>query len=119
MDHQQFLLVKPDYFLQVPILSGFLLEFLLTFVCWMPKLLMKDSFYMVLVQACLVVYLVFQFEGSTGAFMNPVTALSFVLTWHRLGAVEHFIVYWVGPLLGTALAVAIARYREREHKRMD
>ena len=116
-DHQQFLQVKPDYFLQVPILAGFLVELLLTFVSWIPRLLMKDSLYMVLVQACLIIYLVFQFQESTGAFMNPVTALSFALVWHRLGAVEHFIVYWGGPLLGTALAVTITRYRK--HKRMD
>ena len=118
-DHRQFLGAKPEYFLQVSLLPGFLMELFLTFVAWIPKLVMKDSLHMVLVQASLTTCLVVQFSGSTGAFMNPVTALSFVLAWHRLGAtarlLEHFIVYWGGPLVGTALAVAMAQYHKRNH----
>lgn len=80
---------------------------------------MQDSFALVLTQATLVISLIVWFEHTTGAFMNPLAALSCTLAWHSLGMfdhVVHFVVYWAGPLTGTVLAISIPGF---SHKKIE
>ena len=108
-DHKQFLDTKLDRFLQVPLPVGFLVELFLAFVMYMPGLLMKASFYRVLVEALFVIFLVATFSGFTGAFMNPMVAIACNLAWSNHGLLDHLLVYWCGSLVGAALAVMVAK----------
>lgn len=105
--HGSFMSLRITAFLTVPSITGFLLELTMTFLSLVPKLLMRGGFPLTVVESAVCCYLVFLLGDFTGAFMNPIIALSFVLVCHP-GSVElfrHTAVYWLAPLLATAGAV--------------
>lgn len=118
LDHRKFLDTELDRFLQVPILIGFLLELFLSFAMYVPRLLMRESFYRVLAEALFVVFLVATFSGLTGAFMNPMVAVACNLAWSNHDLLDHVLVYWCGPLVGAALAVAVAKLQKSRESRL-
>ena len=108
-EHRDFLKVTFDSFLHTSIPGGFLVELLVTFAMFVPSLLFKRSFVLVVIEAAFVVFLVAIFSRFTGAFMNPMAALACNLAWHNHGLLEHVLVYWGGPIVGTTLSVVVGR----------
>ena len=108
-EYRDFLKVTFDSFLHVSIPNGFLVELLVTFGMFAPSLLIKRSFFLVVIEAAFVVFLVAMFSRFTGAFMNPMAALACNLAWRNHGLLDHVLVYWGGPIVGTTLSVVVAR----------
>lgn len=105
--HGRFMSLRINAFLTVHSVAGFLLELTMTFLSLVPKLLMNSGFSLTIVESVVCCYLVFLLGDSTGAFMNPIIALSFVLVCHP-GSVQlfrHLVVYWLAPLLATVAAI--------------
>ena len=113
-DHTHFLKAQPDFFLSVSTLAGFSIELSVSFVMFLPGILFSETQAIRVMQVLLVTLLVSVFGPLTGAFMNPMVALSYLLMWHH-GILDtssiavHLFVFWVGPLVGTAMAVGVAR----------
>lgn len=110
--HQGFMTSRASPFLKVSILEGFLLELGMSFVMYLPKLVIRTGFTCNFISAAVTCVMVFLFEHTTGAFMNPIIALSSNLLWHsatfRLGALfVMVVVYWLAPFLGAMLAALL------------
>lgn len=109
-----------EYFLSVHPGKGFLVEATVSFLMFLPGIFISKSTstLMSFLEAVFDVFLVHIFGGVTGAFMNPMVAVSCYLMWHYhyTGAWEHMFVFFLGPLVGTTLAVCVARYYKRKHE---
>ena len=114
-DHTNFLQEKVKFFLSVPPFTGFTIEIFVTFLMFMPGTFAFPSTLLRIAETFLIVFLVFQFGSCTGAFMNPMVALTYLLMWHYGDThpstlVIHLFVFWVGPLVGTVMALGMARF---------
>lgn len=114
-DHTTFLHEKMEFFLSVPPFTGFLIEIFVTLLTFIPGISFPESIPMTIVNVFLIVFLVFWFGAHTGAFMNPMVALTYLLMWHYGNAnsstmLIHLFVFWVGPLVATVMAVFVARF---------
>ena len=110
--HYDFMSSRVNPFLNVSIVEGFLLELVMSLVSYLPRLFMKTGFKCTFTSAMVTCILILLLEHTTGAFMNPLTALSSVLLWHSTSLTiysvyEMMIVYWMAPIIGT---IMIARF---------
>lgn len=115
-DHLEYMKTDMGHVLQVSPLQGFIIELVLTFLCYLPGLFIKPSFLLYLVVSSFITFFVHVFAHTTGAFLNPLTAITFVLMWERhdlYGYAIHFVVYWLGPLLGTAVFLVMEPHLQR------
>ena len=99
-------------FLNVTLAEGFLLELIMSFVMYLPRLVITTGFTCTFVSAVLTCVMILCLEHTTGAFMNPLVALSSNLLWHGgslslTGMWEMAVVYWLGPVLGTVLVARL------------
>lgn len=113
-DHAHFLQEKPEYFLSVPNFTGFTIETLVSFLMFMPGMVFSQSLRSTILEALFIVILVFLFGPLTGACMNPIVALSLLLMWHYgdtdpTTVAVHLFIFWLGPLVGTVIAVGVAK----------
>lgn len=111
-----------NYFLDVPPLTGFLVEAFITFLTSLPKIFITSPTFLSVFDPIFVVFIVSQFTVFTGANMNPLTAFSGYLMWHAhyLGVRDlfvHFFVFFLGPLAGTVLAVGVHNSYKGGYKR--
>lgn len=119
-DYSTFVKQDLEYFLSVQPMTGFLVEAFISFLTFMPGIFLPQTLFCNLLETLFVVGIVCQFGVMTGAFMNPMAAVSSLLMWHAtsleawdLGV--HVLVFILGPLCGTLLAVKVARWRHRKH----
>lgn len=119
-DYSIFLEKEIEYFLSVHPGKGFLVEATVSFLMFLPGIFISTSTstFLSFLEAIFDVFLVHTFGGVTGAFMNPMVALSCYLMWHYhyTGAWEHMFVFFLGPLVGTMMAVGVARYYKRKQE---
>ena len=113
-DHTYFLDAQPEFFLSVSSPTGFVIELSISFVMFLLSILLPETRVYRISQVLLMTFLISIFGPMTGAFINPMVALTFLLMWHRgmlgLSALaSHFFVFWLGPLVGTAMAVGVVR----------
>jgi len=113
-DHIYFMNAQPEFFLSVSSPTGFVIELSISFVMFLLAILLPDTRIYRISQVLLMTFLISIFGSMTGAFINPIAALTFLLMWHRgiLGPsslASHFFVFWLGPLVGTAMAVGVVR----------
>lgn len=114
VDYSNFFDKEVVYFLSVHPVVGFLIEAAISLLTFLPRIFIRSSMFRKSVEAILVMFLVGQFGMLTGAFMNPMAALSSYLMWHwrYLGAWDifvHVFVFIFGPLVGTVIAVGVAK----------
>ena len=118
-DHRTFLDSKFEYFLQASPMYGSGVEMFVTLLVFTPRVFLRPSIYRTLLESLITIYLIAQFQNTTGAMMNPMVAFSCTLPWHSLNwsdCFTHFMVFWVGPFIGTALAVYLAKiWAKRQH----
>lgn len=119
-DYAEFYDKQLDYFLSISPIEGFLIEALISFLMFMPGVFLPVSVFCNFIETLFIMGLVYHFGVWTGAFMNPMAAMSCLLMWHyRSMAVKdlgvHFFVFFLGPFIGTLLAVKVARWRFRTH----
>lgn len=106
-DHLLFLEIKLEYFLNTSLVEGCLSELFLSFSMFIPSIFIRRPIPLVVIDNVLVIMLIVNFRSLTGAFMNPVSALSCLLYWHDLSLhslATHVIVFWLGPFIGSKLA---------------
>lgn len=109
-------------FLNVSMAQGFGLELGMAFVMYLPRLVMGSGFMSTFASATVTCVLIILLEHTTGAFMNPLIALSSTLLWHSgslgvEGVVELLVVYWVAPAIGTVLVATLDMWTSRpQHK---
>ena len=121
-DHDRVMEGEIEYFLRVSPVYGFALELAMTFICYLPSLFMKQELPRIVIEAAIIVSLVMSFGSSTGAFMNPISALSFILTWHTYELtmtdyLTYFAVFWLGPCAGAWLVAMVGRIKtQKTHK---
>lgn len=113
-DYTVLLEKEVNYFLNTDPMPGFLVEALLSFLIFVPKIFMAPSIFSNVFETMYIVFLVGQFGVSTGANMNPLSAFATYLVWHShyLGAWDlfvHVFVFFLGPLVGTVVAVGVQR----------
>ena len=106
--HFDFMSSSLNPFLTVTMTQGFMLELGMSFVAYLPRLVMSNGFTCTFTSAALTCFLILLLEHTTGAFMNPLTALAASLLWHSAsltaaGACEFLFVYWLAPIIGTIL----------------
>lgn len=109
-DHLGFLEAKFNYFLRTSPLYGLLNELFLAFAMYVPSIFLPPSFFLIVVDSVFVVILIINFNTLTGAYMNPISALSSTLYWHDLAPQDylvHIIVFWLGPFVGTRMAALL------------
>ena len=117
--HRGFMTSHSSPFLNVSVVEGFLLELSMSFVMYLPKLIMRTGFTSNFVSALVTCVMIFLLEHTTGAFMNPIAALSSTLVWHSSSFrwTDMIIVYWLGPFLGAAFAAWLNMWlTERQEK---
>ena len=119
--HLSFMSSALQPFLTVSLTEGFLLELGMSFTMFVPRLFMSPGFKCTFVSAVLTCVMILCLEHTTGAFMNPLVALSSVLLWRyrSLSLVsmwEMAVVYWVGPVLGTILIARLDSWLSRRRK---
>lgn len=118
-DHKFFLDSKFEYFLQSSPMYGSGVEMFVTLLMFAPRIFLSPSLIRGTLESVVTVTLIIQFQSMTGAMMNPMVAFACTLPWHSLdsyGYVTHFLVFWVGPFIGTALAVYLAKaWAKRMH----
>lgn len=119
-DYLLFLDKKFDYFLSVHPLIGFAIEASISFTVFLPGIVLPSSRLLRFLEPLLIMFLVHRFSMTTGAFMNPMVAMSSFLMWHsssmeiwNLGI--HLFVFFLGPVTGTLLAVGITQCCKRKH----
>ena len=120
--HFHFMGSTANPFLNVGTAEGFLLELGMAFFMYLPRLVMGTSFTSTFVSATWTCVMIILLEHTTGAFMNPLIALSSSLVWHTgslsaVGVVEMVVVYWLAPVIGTVLAATMDTWISRKpHK---
>lgn len=107
--------------LEVSLLFGFLVEVVTTFVLTMIDLLTRGGLrvFNPYIRAIACVVICYALTGTTGVWMNPVfaTVHSFLFTKAKEDIIEHMFVFWVGPIIGTLIALSVdARLRVPERK---
>ena len=109
--HKHFMALRVSSFLTVSPAVGFALEFGMTFLCFVPRLLMSRGHLLVITKSAVICCLVFLLSGFTGAFMSPIVALSHELACNpaSLSPSSHLLVYWLAPMLATAMFVRAER----------
>ena len=110
LTHLNFLSSRASPFLNVSVTEGFLLELAMSFAMYLPRLILKAGFVCTFVSAVQTCVMILCLEHTTGAFMNPLIALSVSLLWHPLslpGLWELALVYWLGPIIGTVLVARL------------
>lgn len=118
-DYLLFLEQKFDYFLSVHPLVGFVIEASISFLVFLPGIILPSSLLLSFLEPLFIMFLVHHFGMSTGAFMNPMVALSSFLMWH-LNSVDlwsfgvHLFVFFLGPVAGTLAAVGVAQCCKRK-----
>lgn len=122
--HLSFMSSQANPFLKVGMLQGFLLEMGMAFVMYLPRLVIRTGFTCTFISAVLSCAMIFLLEHTTGAFMNPLVALSSNLLWHyqSLNVValsELFLVYWLAPTLGTLMAASLDVKIWRTHEKVQ
>lgn len=119
--HRGFMTSRGSPFLNVGVVDGFLLELGMSFVMYLPKVVMRTGFTCNFVSAVVTCVMIFLLGHTTGAFMNPIAALSLTLVWHSTSfrLTDIIIVYWLGPFLGAAFAAGfdmwLAKRKEKLH----
>lgn len=113
-DHYNFLEMKMEHFLSVTPTSGFLVEATLSLFMFLPGIFLPKSVFFRFLDTLFILYLILQFGLLTGGFMNPMFATACLFMWHSetLDVWEggvHLGVFWLGPVLGTILAVMLSR----------
>ena len=119
--HLDFMSSRLSPFLNVTLSEGFLLELTMSFVMYLPRLVMSSGFTCTFVSAVLTCVMILCLEHTTGAFMNPLVALSSSLLWHYSSLSparvwEMTVVYWIGPLTGTVLVARLDLWMSRQQK---
>ena len=114
--HGNFLKVDVEYPLTVSSLKGFLMEYMLMFCCYVPSMLLGGGWTKMIafLEAAVVVLLCAYFHHWTGAFMNPLSALTFSLINNKVNLLDQVVVYWMGPLLATFTAFILVKHEEKE-----
>ena len=117
-DYSGILDKEVEYFLFVHPFAGFFIEASISFLMFMPKILIPSSAFLHPLQAFFCMFLVYHVGILTGAFMNPMSAFACYLVWHShyLGLWDflvHLFVFLLGPILGTCLAVGVQKYVKR------
>lgn len=98
--------------LEVSLMYGFLIETLGTFITTMCDFLSRGpalkNFNAVIRAASIVVVCYFLAE-TTGVWMNPAlaTAQTFVFCTRQEAIHEHLFVFWLGPTIGTLIAIQV------------
>lgn len=120
--HLSFMSSRANPFLNVSIVAGFLLELAMSFAMYLPRLVMRTGFTCTFVSAVLTCVMIILLEHTTGAFMNPLIALSLSLLWHygSLSMSDFSVllfVYWLAPLLGTVLAARLDVWISRTQRK--
>ncbi|XP_015789581.1 aquaporin-11 [Tetranychus urticae] len=92
--------------LQTTVLKGFLVEMFITFV---SRIVCLESFKLNerlanYINSMVTVTLVLAALDTSGGFFNPILASALTLNCEGNDFLEHFLVYWVGALLGGLLA---------------
>lgn len=121
--HREFLKADVGYIFTVSPLEAFLTELVLMVLYFLPRLFIKPSFLLYLAQSILLTLILAKFSDVTGAFMNPKSATAYVLFWHMQDPIsyhDYFLVYWIGALIGTVIALGLdhqlQRSRGTEHR---
>ena len=118
-DYSIFLEKEIEYSLSVHPGKGFLAEAMVSFLMFLPSIFISTpTTILSFLETIYDVFLVHLFGDVTGAFMNPMVALSCYLMWHyhHTDAWEHMFVFLLGPLVGTIMAVAVARWYKRKQE---
>ncbi|XP_013788340.1 aquaporin-11-like [Limulus polyphemus] len=92
--------------LQVTILWGALIEGFITFISRLVALQSGkwDARTAAIANSITTVVLVLAALNTTGGFFNPILASALTLGCHGNTIIEHFIVYWIGALIGGLIA---------------
>lgn len=107
--------------LEVSVLVGFAIEITATFLLTMIDFLTRGGLrkFNPFVRAGACVLICYALTGTTGVWMNPVfaTVHTFLFTDGKEDILEHLFVFWVAPIIGTLVAIAIdSKLREPERK---
>lgn len=107
--------------LEVPVSFGFAIEITATFILTMIDFLTRGGLrkFNPLVRAGACVLICYALTGTTGVWMNPVfaTVHTFLFTDAKEDILEHLFVFWVAPIIGTLVAIAIdTKLHEPERK---
>ena len=121
--HLSFMSSRANPFLNVGTINGFFLELGMAFVMYLPRLVMGTGFVCTFISAVLSCSMIILLEHTTGAFMNPLVALSSNLLWHYqslsiVALSELFLVYWLAPALGTVMVALLDMRIWRTHKKL-
>ena len=108
--------------LEISIAAGFSIEALATFLTTMSDLLSRGHAivrYNPIIRSSFCVFLCNTLTRTTGLWMNPALATAHTFfAAHQYGSIElseHFIVYWLGPIVGTVLAYEMnSRYIDKK-----
>lgn len=122
-EYSTFMEKNLDPFLSISPWAGFLMEACISFLMFMPGLVLPPSLFFSFVETFFIMGLVYYFGMWTGAFMNPMAATSCLLMWHSRSLQPwdvgvHLFVFLLGPLLGTLAAVKVARWKY-SHRKQD
>ncbi|EDO35733.1 predicted protein [Nematostella vectensis] len=97
--------------LQVPIIIGFAIEVFTTFVVTMVDFVTRGEMrrFNPILRSTTCIAVCYALTGTTGVWMNPVfaTVHTFLFTTGKELLLEHLFVFWVGPILGTLVAIGI------------
>ena len=119
-EHNLFMETKPSYFLTTTLHYGVLFELVPSFFMFLPAIFNRNrSLLFTVCDSLFVLVLVYFSSDYTGSFMNPMVALAFSMFWHSLSPLDyaaHFLVFWVGPFMGTWIA---AQVKLRYEKYLD
>ena len=107
--------------LEVSVLVGFAVEITTTFILTMIDFLTRGGLrkFNPHIRAGACVLICYALTGTTGVWMNPVfaTVHAFLFTDAKEDILEHLFVFWVGPIVGTLVAIAIdSKLHEPERK---
>lgn len=111
---------KIDYFLTIPAFQGFIVEAAISFLMFLPTIFLPGSFIISILETLFIMLLVYNFGGMTGAFMNPMAALACFVMWQSrslgfAGVPTHLLVFTIAPMMGTVLAVLLAKFLKRRY----
>lgn len=86
---------------QVPIALGFLAEASATLLFMVAGKLLRTRKYSYLTIPGILVALKYIGLSYTGSFMNPVLASAVQFGCQGISGANHFLVYWLGPVVGS------------------